>query len=393
MSARCLPRGAAAALRGKRSMKIGIVTEYYYPLLGGISENVHNTKTKLEAMGHGVKVITSAQGRSLAPRTNGSPAENGVIRIGRSMPIYSNGSFAHMTVGFGLKGRLRTIFEEERFDILHLHSPMVPTLPLLALTGSTIPRVGTFHTYFEGSLIYSALNGRCQRAVDRLDGQIAVSNTCIESLGKYFTLKARVIPNGVNTDEFSPAAKPFERFADGRMNLLFLSRFDPRNGLKLMLEAFELVKAEFPDVRLIIVGDGPLKHYYRRFIPASHAHDVLFEGRIKDARARYYASCDVFCSPVMKASFGVTLLEAMAAGKPIVATDNCGYRELLDPEVGMLTPPDDPAAFAGAILTLLRDEKLRREMGAKGRKKAMRYSWDTVAREIVDYYNEILTGR
>ena len=95
----------------------------------------------------------------------------------------------------------------------------------------------------------------------------------------------------------------------------------------------------------------------------------------------------------MKASFGVTLLEAMAAGKPIVATDNCGYRELLDPAVGMLTPPDDPAAFAGAILTLLRDEKLRREMGANGRKKAMRYSWDTVAREIVDYYNEILTGR
>jgi phosphatidylinositol alpha-mannosyltransferase len=374
-------------------VKIGTVAEYYYPLLGGISENVHNSKVKLESLGHDVKIITSTHGTHLAPRGDGVPAEDGVIRIGRSVPVYSNGSFAHVTVGLDLKRRLRTIFEEERFDILHLHSPVVPTLPLLALLGSTIPCVGTFHTYFEGNLIYSMFNGRLQRTVDKLDGQIAVSATCIEALGRYFTLKARIIPNGVNTDEFNPAVTPLEKYADGRKNLLFLSRFDPRNGLRLMLEAFELVKAEFPEVRLIIVGDGPLKHYYRRFIPEKHARDVHFEGRIKDCRARYYASCDVFCSPVLKASFGVTLLEAMASGKPIVATENLGYRELLDPDVGMLTPLDDPAAFARSIIVLLKDERLRREMGANGRRKAMRYSWDVIIREIADYYDEILTGR
>lgn len=375
-------------------MKIGIVTEYYYPLLGGISENVHNTRTRLEKLGHEVKVITSAHGGSRpGPHAGGARAERGVIRIGRSVPVYSNGSFAHMTLGLGLKGRLRSIFDEERFDLLHLHSPMVPTLPLMALHGSGTPLVGTFHTYFEGSPIYSALNGRLQRAVDRLDGQIAVSGTCVEALGRYFKLNARVIPNGVDMDEFNPAVAPLEKYADGRSNLLFLSRFDPRNGLHLMLEAFELVKAEFPEVRLIIVGDGPLRRYYRRFVPKRHAGDIHFEGRVRDARARYYASCDVFCSPVMKASFGVTLLEAMAAGKPIVATENRGYRELLDPDVGILTPPGDPAAFARAILTLLRDERMRREMGACGRRKALRFSWDVVVREIVAYYEEILTGR
>jgi phosphatidyl-myo-inositol alpha-mannosyltransferase len=375
-------------------MKIGIVTEYYYPHLGGISENVHNTRTRLEKLGHEVRVITSSHG---GPRpgqgSDRAKTERGVIRIGRSVPVYANGSFAHMTLGLGLRGRLRSIIEAERFDILHLHSPMVPTLPLMALHESGTPLVGTFHTYFEGSLIYSSLNGRLQRALDRLDGQIAVSGSCIEALGRYFTLNARIIPNGVDIDEFDPAVAPFEKYADGTKNLLFLSRFDPRNGLRLMLEAFEIVKAGMPDVRLIVVGDGPLRSYYRRFVPKRYAEDVHFVGRIKDGRARYYASCDVFCSPVMKASFGVTLLEAMAAGRPIVATENHGYRELLGPEEGLLTPPDDPAAFARGILTLLGDEEMRRTMGASGRRKALRFSWDAVVREISAYYEEILAGR
>jgi phosphatidylinositol alpha-mannosyltransferase len=176
-------------------------------------------------------------------------------------------------------------------------------------------------------------------------------------------------------------------------NLLFLSRFDPRNGLRLMLRAFELVKDTVPDVRLIIVGDGLLKSYYKRFVPRRLARDIHFEGLVTDARASYYASCDVFCSPVMKASFGVTLLEAMASGKPIVATENRGYRELLGPEEGILVPPNDPSAFARSIVKLLADEKLRNGMGANGRRKAVRYSWDMIAREIAGYYDEILNGQ
>jgi len=341
-----------------------------------------------------VKIITSNCGhRHYATGEHRLWDERNVIRVGRTTRIYSNGSFAHLTIGTRLRARMREIFAAERFDLIHIHSPIVPTLPMIALIDAPCASVGTFHTYFERGFIYSVLNGRVQRRLDALDGRIAVSRTCIEALEQYFTLHARVIPNGVDVDEFNPAVPPIEKFADGTKNLLFLSRFDPRNGLPFMLRAFALVKREYPGVRLIVVGDGPLRRYYERLVPRSLADDVHFEGHMRDGRARYYASCDVFCSPVMKASFGVTLLEAMASGKPIVATENRGYRELLGPEEGFLLPRSDAASFARTIVELLEDEALGKRLGAGGRTKALRYSWDLIARDIADYYDEILTGR
>lgn len=374
-------------------MKIGIVTEYHYPILGGISENVYNTRIRLEKMGHEVKIITSScRGPRFAVHKSPVPAETNVIRIGHSVPVYSNGSFAHLTIGRKLRARMRAILQVERFDLLHLHSPIVPTLPPIALLEARCALVGTFHTYFDRSFIYCILKGRIQKGIDRLDGQIAVSMNCVEALSRYFNLHARIIPNGVDTDQFNPAAAPLEKFNDDKMNLLFLSRFDPRNGLSLMLKAFELVKSDLPASRLIVVGDGPLKFYYKHIVPKKLERDVHFEGLVRDRRPRYYAACDVFCSPVMKASFGVSLLEAMASGRPIVATENRGYRELMGPDEGFLVSPNDPVAFARAILLLLKDERLRKEMGAYGRRKALRYSWDRVARELADYYEEILKG-
>ena len=375
-------------------MKIGIVTEYYYPLLGGIAENVHHTAARVRRMGHDVKIITSNGGhRRYATGEPGLWDESDIIRLGRTTRLYSNGSFAHVTIGLGLRGQMKKILKAERFDLLHIHSPIVPTLPMIAVAEATCPRVGTFHTFFDRSVLYTAMNGTFQRWLDALDGQIAVSKTCIDALGQHFRMNARVIPNGVDTDEFSPTVRPLDAFHDGRRNILFLSRFDPRNGLRFMIRAFELVKRSFPDVRLIVVGDGPLKPYYKVFIPRRIAGDVYFAGHVREERARYYASCDVFCSPVMKASFGITLLEAMASGKPIVATENQGYRELLGPSEGFLLPQNDPAAFADAICRLLEDEDLAASMGAAGRTKALAYSWDGIARDIACFYDEILTRR
>jgi phosphatidyl-myo-inositol alpha-mannosyltransferase len=375
-------------------MKIGIVTEYYYPLLGGITEHVHNTKTRLQAMGHDVRIITSNNGAHGGNGNGGAdPGEADVIRIGRALPVYSNGSFAHMTVGKNLKGRMRAILQAEEFDLLHLHSPIVVTLPPLAAGEATCPLVGTFHTYFEGSLIYSILRGKIQKTiVNRLNAQIAVSKTTTDALGRYFDLDAKIIPNGVDTDLFRPEAAPLGKFDDGKRNLLFLGRFDPRNGLALMLKAFEIIKSGFPDVRLIVVGNGPLDFYYKSLVPRRLRRDVYFEGPVKDNRPAYYTRCDVFCSPVMKASFGVTLLEAMASGRPIVATENEGYKELLGPGESILVPARDPKAFAGAVISLLRDDGLRRRMGDNGRRKAMRYSWDVVTQEIAACYDEIVKG-
>jgi phosphatidyl-myo-inositol alpha-mannosyltransferase len=388
-----LPDASASLQVEQVSMKIGIVTEYYYPLLGGITENVHNTKIRLEKMGHEVKIITSHfAGPWFAPHTKPPSNEASVIHLGRTMPIYANGSFAHLTVGRHLRARMRAILETERFDILHVHSPIVVTLPLIALVEAKCPIVGTFHTYFDRSLLFSLVKNGLQRGVDKLDGKIVVSQNCLHALRRYFNLNARVIPNGVDIEKFSPSVLPLERFSDEKTNLLFLSRFDPRNGLALMLRAFEIVKSEFDPVRLIVVGDGPLRFYYKQLIPKGLQRDVYFEGVANDTRPRYYASCDIFCSPVTRASFGITLLEAMAAGKPIVATKNPGYEELLSPDVGFLLPPNDPIAFARAILSLLRDSRLRKEMGATGRNKALAYSWDNISQDIVGYYDEILKG-
>jgi phosphatidylinositol alpha-mannosyltransferase len=376
-------------------LKIAIVTEYYYPLIGGITENVHHTATRLRAMGHTVKIITSRASRSGLPASEEVPDAADVIRIGRSMPLYTNGSVAHVTVGLHLWRELRDTFLRERFDIAHLHSPLVFTLPAMGVIASTCPCIGTFHTYFEGSSVYKRFRNVLQKQfLDRMDAQTFVSRSCVESLQQYFTLKhPRIIPNGVDVDAFNPAAPRLQRFDPDKLTLLWLGRLDPRNGLGLMLKSFEIIKREFPDVRLVIVGHGPLRIYYERIVPRALRPDVHFEGPAVASRPAHYSTCDVFCSPVTKASFGITLLEAMASGKPIVASENVGYCDLLGPEEGILVPQSGPETFASAILQLLRDDRLRSEMGRAGLRKVARYSWDHVIGETVDLYEEILRTR
>ncbi len=373
-------------------LKIAIVTEYYYPLLGGITENVHYTATKLRRLGHGVTIVTSHAHEGGLTREESSPDAAEIVRIGRSVPVYSNGSTGQISIGRHLSRELRAVFREGRFDIAHLHSPLVPTLPALAVLASTCPCVGTFHTYFERSPIYGLFSGNLQRRfLDRIDARTFVSESCVESLGRYFTIEdPRVIPNGVDVDRFNPAVPRLERFDRSKLTLLWLGRFDPRNGLGYMLKAFEIVKRQFAEVRLVIVGHGRSRNHHEHLVPPALRADVHFEGPAVISRPAHYSTCDVFCSPVSKASFGITLLEAMAAGKPIVATANVGYRDLLGPDEGILVPHDDVEAFAAAILRLLRDERLRADMGRAGRQKAVRYSWDRVVGDTVSLYEEVL---
>jgi phosphatidyl-myo-inositol alpha-mannosyltransferase len=374
------------------TLRVAIVTEYYYPLLGGITENVHHTATRLRALGHTVKIITSrASSEWLDPREQGGDAAE-IVRMGRSVAVRANGSVAHLTVGAHLWRDLRGIFLRERFDIAHLHAPLVFTLPAMGVIASTCPCVGTFHSYFERSALYGIGHGLLQKHfLDKMDAQTFVSSSCVTSLERYFTLKdPRIIPNGVDVDRFNPAVAGLDRFDRGKLTLLWLGRFEPRNGLSLMLDAFKIVRREFQDVRLIIVGYGASASRFEQMVPPDLRSDVHFEGAAVVSRPAYYATSDVFCSPVSKASFGITLLEAMASGKPIVGTENAGYRDLLGPEAGILVPRGDPEAFAGAILRLLRDERLRREMGKAGLRQAARYSWDRVVGETLDLYQEIL---
>lgn len=374
------------------ALKIAIVSEYYYPLLGGITENVHHTALALAARGHDVTVVTSHVKNGHVNGNEGCREATRVVRIGRSFRIPSNGSIARGTIGLHLWREMRGFFLAEQFDIVHAHSPLVFTLPPIAVIAAPCPSVGTFHTYFEGSRVYDRFHGILQREfLDRLDAVTAVSQSCVDSLSRYFTLRdPRIIPNGIDVDLFHPEAPRLEKFDGSKLTLLFLGRFEKRNQFPLMLDAFTRIREARDDVRLVVVGDGALRSHYERLVPEHLRADVHFEGFVLSRRPAYYASCDIFCSPISKASFGITLLEAMAAGKPIVATDNVGYRDLLDREEAILTPSGDPAAFASALLDLLDDPARREAMGRAGRLKSLAFSWDRVAEQTLDLYAEVL---
>lgn len=375
------------------TIKIGMVTEYYFPLLGGMTEHVYNVSKRLASRGYKVKIVTSTLlGRNNNPLRD--PAGTEILRVGYGVPLLVNGSIARIAMGVHLRREIRAMLDRERFDLLHIHSPTVFSLPVFTLVEASCPCIGTYHTYFDRSMLYTLLKGVLQRrAVDKLAGQIAVSRTCIDAMQRYFRLDPRIIPNGVDTEVFHPGVVPLEEFRDGKKNLLFMGRFDPRNGLGFMLEVFGTLRARRNDVRLIVVGDGPFAAYYHHRVPKGIRSDIHFAGSVWKDRPRYYAACDVFCSPVTKASFGVTLVESMAAGRPIVAVDNTGYREVLGPEEGITVSRGDVRGFADAVDKLLDDESLRRRMGESGRRKSLRYSWDRVAGEILDYYLEVLERR
>jgi phosphatidylinositol alpha-mannosyltransferase len=278
------------------------------------------------------------------------------------------------------------------FDILHIHAATVPVLPILFQKYSRTLTVGTLHTYFESSVFYRIARGISQRYLDALDGVIAVAPSCIEAVGRYFDFKRgyRIIPNGVDIDWFSRPTGLLRKYADRRPTVLFLGRLDPRNGLDTLLDAFFLLLREMPDARLIVVGDGPLRTLYERQAGTLLGRSVFFEGQIGDLRPDYFSRCDVFCYPATKASFGITLLEAMAAGKAVVAVDNCGFRELITHgKTGLLVPPNDPTALSKALLSILQNPALAQSLATHAQNGIQSFSWSTVTDKILSYYDDI----
>ena len=201
--------------------------------------------------------------------------------------------------------------------------------------------VGTFHTHFHPGLAFRVAGRLLQRYLDRLDAAIAVSRACLAPLAGRLRSDFRIVPNGVDVEWFGRGRRLAE-FDDGRLNVLWVGRLEPRNGLDRMLSAFALARQNV-DARLLVLGDGPLLPHYRARVPSELQEDVHFAGRVVDERPDWYASADVYCAPTRIASFGVTLLEAMAAGTPVLASDIDGFREVLHPGVeGSSSRPTTP---------------------------------------------------
>jgi phosphatidylinositol alpha-mannosyltransferase len=308
-----------------------------------------------------------------------------------------------MGLSLELHSLVRAVLLQEQFDVIHMHEPLMPTICLSTLINSqACPRavvVGTFHAYRRSSPAYRPVSPILCRWLERLDGRTAVSEAARGTVAPYFPGDYRLIPNGVDVSRFDGAGglEAIPEFKNGRLNVLFVGRLDKRKGFQHLLRAFTLVQEAVPEAQLLVVGAyRPEEAQQYQRVAEAQQIDVHFVGRVSDEDlARYYHTADVVCFPSTGSeSFGLVLLEAMAVGRPVVASNIAGYREVMRHEVdGILVPPKSYKALATALIHLLRDEPLRRRLGEAGRARAQRYSWDQVGSETLDFYYELRDRR
>jgi phosphatidylinositol alpha-mannosyltransferase len=376
-------------------MKIALVSPYDYPYPGGVVKHIFYLEKEFRRLGHDVRIIAAC-----SEDVGEVPPQ--VIKVSGSIAeVPFAGSVARITLSPRVYRRVKKILKRERFDVIHLHEPMTPTLPLSVLRHAPLSPesvvVGTFHAYRESNHPgYEYAKPIFEPFFDRLDGRIVVSEAVRNLLASYFPEDYRVIPNGIDLERFSdPTLLPIERFDDGKLNILFVGRLEKRKGFKYLLRAFAQVKKAVPQTRLMVVGayDKDDKEPFVLYAREHRLRDVRFIGYVsEEALPRYYRTCHVFCAPSTGfESFGIILLEAMAAGKPIVASNIDGYRGVVeDGEEGLLVQPEDERRLAEALVRLLKDPALREGMGRQGQVKAANYSWDKVAKQILSYYRELL---
>jgi len=376
-------------------MRICMVSDNYYPYIGGIAEHVHHLASELRKRGHTVKVLTAKVGGRMMECMASVPGEEHVKRIGDGWVIRSNRSFARVTVAWRPVAQIRRYFDEERFDIIHMHGSLAPTLPMAAIQASRVLNVVTFHAGHDQSLGYALFRSELRPYFNAVHGLIAVSETARLSCYKYFPGPYHIIPNGIDPTVFRPDAVRVPALAEERPRILFVGRFEPRKGLKFLLMAMPEIARRLPNVQLVVVGTGLLGYSYKSYLSREVQEHVHWAGLIaSEDRPKYYASCDVYCSPATgQESFGIVLLEAMATGKPVVASDIDGYRTVVtDGREGFLVPPCRPEAIAQAILRILTNRGLARQMGETGRKRALEFGWPAIAEKVEDYYREMLAA-
>jgi phosphatidyl-myo-inositol alpha-mannosyltransferase len=374
-------------------VRIGIVSQSYYPRYGGVTEHVHHTAVELRRRGHEVTIITGRFRKGDEDRH-----EIGVERIGTNIMVPFNRAFIDFTVGLSLRQQLRRLFHTYNFEVLHTHSPNAPSLPVLAVQEAWCAQVGTFHTTAGRSLLQDLFRGYLARTtISRLDARIAVSKTAKASTRLYYPGEYHIIPNGVDIERFHPGVEPIERWMDPEyVNLLFVGRLDPRKGLQYLLAAMpEIVERTRGRARLLVVGDSYLRTKFEAQVTPAMREHIHFLGHVPSADLpRWYATGDIFISPASgNESFGIVLVEAMAAGTPVVATDIPGYRSVIDPGVNAEAfPPGDVKALARVVSALVEDPDRRARLAERGRARAIEFAWPEVTERIEAVYREAMAA-
>ncbi|MGI8574801.1 MAG: glycosyltransferase family 4 protein [Egibacteraceae bacterium] len=383
-------------------MKIALVCPYDWARHGGVQAHVAQLARALSD-DHDVHVFApSSEHRDGGVRNGRARAQDArhfsFQAVGRPLPVRFNRSVA--PVGLSPQAGRRILRGLEAFapHILHVHEPLVPVVSLAAALGGPTPLIGTYHAWSERDLAYRAMRGVAQRVHARLAATIAVSPVTQTYASEALGIPPgafRVIPNGVEVDRFRSAEPIPELLDPERPLMLFVGRLEPRKGLDVLVRAFLRLRAGSARPRLCVVGDGPERERCQQMIPSSIRPDVLFVGAVDEReKARYHASADVYVAPnVGGEGFGIVLLEAMAAGLPVVATEIPAFRTVLrDGRQGRLVPPNDAVALAEALTTLLSNSKLRAAMAREGHATVAQYDWPVVAGRIEQLYHAAYLG-
>lgn len=370
---------AFLAVGSPARVRVGIVCPYAWDRFGGVQSHIRALSETLRSRGHRVGVIAP----SMTAGRSGSQ-EGDVLLIGRSLGIPANGSVAPLAFGPQAAASLRRALDAFGPELLHLHEPLIPSLSLIALWRENVPMVGTFHASAGSSWAYGAARPALRRAVRKLSVRTAVSEAARELVGRYYPGRYELTPNGVQTARFAGPHPP----RSDRKKVLFLGRIERRKGLEVLIHAMTGLRDI--DATLIVAGTGPQENACRRLalkleVPAD------FIGPVPDEELpELYRSADTYCAPGLGGeSFGIVLVEAMAAGAPIICSDIPGYRAVAE-EAAVLVPPDSPEDLANAIRRVLTDESLSDTMREASEKVARRYDWNRLAVGVETIYEQAL---
>jgi phosphatidylinositol alpha-mannosyltransferase len=371
-------------------LKIALVSPYDYSFPGGVVQHISHLAHYYQQWGHQVKIIAPCL------KEGTQYFEEEVYSIGRPFPLSYGGTVARLPLSPWLPAQVRHVLHKEKFDVIHLHEPFLPMLCLSILMQSRALNVGTFHAYYAGAKSYDTVKPLFKKFLTRLDGKIVVSQPLFNFLNKYAPSNYRIIPNGIDIERFTLEGPVKKEYLDGKVNILFVGRLEKRKGLEYLIQACGLLNKKFSNFRLIVVGPGTrLRGGYRRLAKELELENVEFVGFASgDELPMYYRTADIFCAPATKGeSFGIVLLEAMACGKPVIASDIDGYASVMHhTEDGILVPPKDAQGLSDALLWLVENRSLREKMGQKGRANAEKYSWPNISQRVLDFYREIENG-
>ena len=360
---------------------------YDWSVPGGVQVHVRDLAVALQRLGHEVSV--------LAPSDDDTRLPPYVVSSGRPVSVSYNGSKAKVAFGPVSTRRVRRWLREGEFDVLHVHEPASPSVSILACWSARGPIVATWHSSMQRSRALSAMYSLVQTALEKVSARIAVSEAARQTLVEHMGGDAVLIPNGVDCSAFGHA-EPLPGWPGEGGSLFFIGRIDePRKGLQVLLEALPSIAEAHPGVRLLVAGPGDVEEFRESLAPEIAAR-VEFLGLVSEEdKARAFVSADVYVAPNTGGeSFGIVLLEAMASGTPVLASDLEAFRRVIDGgRAGASFLNEDPADLARAAIALLDDAQERARLSREGLLRAGEFDWETVARRVVEVYEAVtVTG-